>query len=158
MSEPRNSDKVANYYRGVLVEERDPRSHINTLAVKFKFMSRPTNSCEKIPEEIAKLTKKPPKKFSGVTGSRDLPLTIISIGTIAETEEGAREKARELVDAMAIHPILGPSSYFDSSNFDSIWEKEKQRLRAFMASLDGSESKSSIGKKAEKKGIIHQII
>lgn len=138
------------------MEERDPRSHINTLAVKFKFMKRPTRKCGHIPEEIAKLTK-PPKKFSGVTGSRDLPLTIISIGTIAETEEDAREKARELVDAMAIHPILGPSSYFVSSNFDSIWEKEKQRLRAFMASLDGSKSKSSKGKKAEKKGIILQF-
>ena len=74
-----------------MVEERDLRSHINTLAVKFKFMSTPTKTCGHIPEEIMKLTK-PPKKNSGVTGGRDLPLTIISIGTVAETEEDARER------------------------------------------------------------------
>lgn len=118
-------------------------------------MSRPTKECGNIAEEIVKLTK-PPETSSSVTGSRDLPVTIISIGTLAETEESARDKARQLVDAMAVHTIMGPSTYFAPTNFDDIWELEQQRLRTFMTRLDSDESKSlKVGKKKEKRGIVH---
>ena len=126
-------------------------------------MSCPTKgTCKYIPKEVLKLTKTSKSVSRAKWGNKNLPLTVISIGAVAATEEEAREKAQQLFSAMAIHTVLGPASYFNQKNFEHIWEQEMLRLRnPFSQSLEGKTSslKSSTQKKVpQTRGSSRQYI